>query len=70
MSECEEHSGKTEGHKEGEEHKAGDSCGVSHYHDSFILDAVLEQPWRHPEKLRNDMWLMRIAPLSFLSSCQ
>ncbi len=65
-SECEEHSHEAGGHKEGEEHKEGDTCGVAHYHDRFILDAVLEQPWRHPEKLRQDMWLMRIAPLSFL----
>jgi len=64
-SECEKHSDEAEGH-EGHNHKEGDSCGVSRYHDRFILDAVLEQPWRHPEKLRKDMWLMRIAPLSFL----
>lgn len=65
-SECENHSEKTEGHKEGEEHKEGDTCGVAHHHDSFTLDVVLDQPWRHPEKLRRDMWLMRIAPLTFL----
>ncbi|MEQ8188685.1 MAG: hypothetical protein ABRQ39_12005 [Candidatus Eremiobacterota bacterium] len=64
-SECEKHSDEAEGHEE-HNHKEGDSCGVSRYHDRFILDAVLEQPWRHPEKLRKDMWLMRIAPLSFL----
>ncbi len=65
-SECEKHGGDAEGHEEGGEHNHGDSCGVAHHHDRFILDAVLEQPWRHPEKLRTDMWLMRIAPLSFL----
>ncbi|MEQ8171982.1 MAG: hypothetical protein ABRQ38_24025 [Candidatus Eremiobacterota bacterium] len=65
-SECEKHGDEAEGHEEGGEHNHGDSCGVAHHHDRFILDAVLEQPWRHPEKLRTDMWLMRIAPLSFL----
>jgi hypothetical protein len=78
-SECESHSEKTEDHKHSEDasseehehgeehqHKEGDTCGVSQYHDRFTLDLVLEQPWRHPEKLRKDMWLMRIAPLSFL----
>ena len=58
-------------HEEGEDHdehnhKEGNTCGVGQYHDRFILDTVLEQPWRHPEKLSKDMWLLRIAPLSFL----
>jgi hypothetical protein len=43
--------------------KGEDNCGVGHYHDSFIMDAVEQEPWRHPERLKQDMWLKRTTPV-------
>lgn len=40
--------------------------GCQQNHDPFLMDSITEQPWRHPEKVGNELWLKRIAPISAL----
>ena len=48
------------------EHGEDGECGVGHYHDPYLMDSVVTQPWRHPEKVGKDLWLTKIAPISIL----
>jgi len=38
-------------------------CGLEHLHDPYLMESIIQQPWRHPEEIGRELWMKKIAPL-------
>jgi len=39
------------------------SCGLEYLHDPYLMESIIQQPWRHPEEIGRELWMKKIAPL-------